>query len=156
MNSTWVQAGTAFRTPANTKVGNCNEETWTLLPDGSVLTVEVKTPAAGPFNNAPKSAERYLPGTDVWQQTGALPDVLTLTTVFDSVSNTTISVDEIGPAILLPSNGAVIAFGATGHTAIVTPNADPTQPGTWAAGPDLPPIPGTPPTTTWSCRRPGC
>jgi hypothetical protein len=144
MNSTWVQAGTAFGTQANTKVGNCNEETWTLLPDGSVLTVEVKTPAAGPFNNAPKSAERYLPGTDVWQQTGALPDVLTLTTVFDSVSNTTISVDEIGPAILLPSNGAVIAFGATGHTAIYTPNADPTQPGTWAAGPDFPADSGDP------------
>ncbi len=144
MNSTWVQAGTAFGTQANTKVGNCNEETWTLLPDGSVLTVEVKTPATGPFNNAPTSAERYLPGTDVWQQTGALPDVLTLTTVFDSVSNTTINVDEIGPAILLPGNGTVIAFGATGHTAIYTPNPDPTQPGTWAAGHDFPADPGDP------------
>ena len=144
MNSTWVVAGTAFGTQANTKVGNCNEETWTLLPDGSVLTVEVKTPAGGPFNNAPKSAERYLPATDVWQTTGALPDVLTLTTVFDSVSNTTISVDEIGPAILLPGNGTVIAFGATGHTAIYTPNADPTQPGTWAAGPDFPADAGDP------------
>ena len=121
-----------------------------------MLTVEVKTPAAGPFNNAPKSAERYLPGTDVWQQAGALPDVLTLTTVFDSVSNTTISVDEIGPAILLPSNGAVIAFGATGHTAIYTPNADPPSRAPGPPGRISPPIPGTPPTTTWSCRRPGC
>ena len=54
MNSTWVVAGTAFGTQANTKVGNCNEETWTLLPDGSVLTVEVKTPAAGP-STTPRS-----------------------------------------------------------------------------------------------------
>src|ERR1035441_5796284 len=59
MNSTWVQAGTAFGTQADTKVGNCNEETWTLLPDGSVLTVDTKTPAAGPFSKAPTSAARF-------------------------------------------------------------------------------------------------
>lgn len=144
MNSTWVQAGTAFGTQADTKAGNCNEETWTLLPDGSVLTVDTKTPAAGPFSNAPTSAERYLPATDVWQQTGALPDVLTLTTVFDSVTSTNVGVYEIGPAILLPANGTVIAFGATGHTAIYTPDPDPTQPGTWTAGKDFPADPGDP------------
>ena len=141
-NSSWVAAGTAFGAQANTKTGDCNEETWTLLPDGSVLTVNTKVPSAGPWSNTPTSAERYLPLTDVWQQTNPLPDVLTLTTVSDNSVNPPIvnaGVFEIGPAILLPSNGKVIAFGATGHTAIYDPAT-----GNWTVGPDFPADPGDP------------
>jgi hypothetical protein len=37
----WTVAGSAFGTLiTDTKNSNCNEETWTLLPDGSVLTVD--------------------------------------------------------------------------------------------------------------------
>jgi len=141
-NSSWVASGTAFGTQANTKTGDCNEETWTLLPDGSVLTVNTKVPSAGPWSNTPTSAERYLPLTDVWQPTSALPDVLTLTTVSDNSVNPPVvsaGVFEIGPAILLPTNGNVIAFGATGHTAIYNPAT-----GNWTAGPDFPADPGDP------------
>jgi Kelch motif len=141
-NSSWVAAGTAFGTQPITKTGDCNEETWTLLPDGSVLTVNTKVPSAGPWSNTPTSAERYLPLTDVWQATNPLPDVLTLTTVSDNSVNPPIvnaGVFEIGPAILLPSNGKVIAFGATGHTAIYDPATS-----DWTAGPDFPADPGDP------------
>ena len=141
INSTWVTAGTAFGTQAASKFGNCNEETWTLLPDGSVITVNTKAPAAGGgLNNSPTSAERYIPSTDLWQQTTALPDVLTLTTATDNTTNppTPAVAFEIGAAIFLPT-GKLIAFGATGHTAIYDPTTD-----TWTAGPDFPADPGDP------------
>jgi hypothetical protein len=141
VNSSWTAAGTAFGTQANSKFGNCNEETWTLLPDGSVITVNTKAPASGGgLNNAPTSAERYIPATDLWQQTLALPDVLALTTATDTSTNppTTAAAYEIGPAILLPS-GKLLAFGATGHTAIYDPAT-----GKWTAGKDFPADPGDP------------
>jgi hypothetical protein len=43
---------------------------------------------------------------------------------------------EIGPAILLP-DGRVFAIGATGATALYTPDPDATKAGTWASGPSL-------------------
>jgi hypothetical protein len=141
LNSSWTAAGTAFGTQGNSKFGNCNEETWTLLPDGSVITVNTKAPAAGGgLNNSPTSAERYIPATDLWQQTSALPNVLALTSLTDNATNppTPAVAYEIGPAILLPS-GKFIAFGATGHTAIYDPTTD-----TWTAGPDFPADPGDP------------
>ena len=39
---------------------------------------------------------------------------------------------------MLP-DGRLFAVGATGHTALYSPSAVPTDPGSWAAGPDLPP-----------------
>ena len=53
---------------------------------------------------------------------------------------------EIGPAILL-YNGKVIFFGAAnsnghGKTLLYTPPTQPTQKGTWAAGPDIPTVGG--------------
>jgi hypothetical protein len=140
-NSSWTATGTAFGTQANSKFGNCNEETWPLLPDGSVLTVNTKAPAAGGgLNNAPTSAERYVPPTDLWQQTPALPDVLALTSLTDNSTNspTPAVAYGIGPAILLPS-GKLIAFGATGHTAIYDPVAN-----NGTTGRDFPADPGDP------------
>ena len=36
----WIQAGTRFGTVANTKIGKTNEESWCLLPNDNVLTVQ--------------------------------------------------------------------------------------------------------------------
>lgn len=53
VSDTWTEAGLAFGASITpTKVGRTNEETWTLLPDGTVLAVEVF--------NAP-AAEKYVP-----------------------------------------------------------------------------------------------
>ena len=143
VNGSWTAAGTAFGTQANSKFGNCNEETWTLLADGSVMAVNTKAPLAGGpngLNNSPTSAERYIPSLDLWQQTNALPDVLALTTATDTSTNppTPAAAYEIGPAIFLPS-GKLLAFGATGHTAIYDPAT-----GNWTAGQDFPADPGDP------------
>jgi hypothetical protein len=105
-------------TPTGPKDNACSEETWTLLPDGSVLTAEC--------TNHPK-AERYIPASNSWIPAGSIP------AEHDLVEKVSI---EIGPALLLPS-GKVFAIGATGHTAIYTPDPDPTKEGSWAGGPSF-------------------
>ena len=72
-----------------------NEETWTLLPDGSVITVSCA--------NHPH-AERYIPSTGSWISAGSTP-----------VELVQASSIEIGPAVLLP-DGRVFTVGATGRT----------------------------------------
>lgn len=100
------------------KETNFDEEGWNLLPDGTVLTVDVFT--------TPK-AEKYIPWNDNWVSAGSTPVALT-----DSSLGY-----EMGPAILR-FDGTVMQFGANPHTAIYTPPATPTDPGSWAAGPDVP------------------
>jgi hypothetical protein len=92
-----------------------NEETWTLLPDGSVMTAEC-------FGHP--ASERYANGT--WIANG-----ITDPHLVEDASH------EIGPAILL-ADGRVLAIGASGGTSLFTPNLDQTQPGTWAPGQTFP------------------
>jgi len=93
-----------------------SEEGWTLLPDGSVLTVDVL--------DAPNT-ERYLPSSGTWSTAGKTPANLSEYT-------------EMGPAVLRP-DGTVFATGASGHTAIYTPGAGGAA-GKWTAGPTFPTI----------------
>ena len=132
VSNVWTDAGSGFgASSGDSKRSNCNEETWTLLPDGSVLAVATL--------NEPQ-AERYMPAIDEWVPAGETPSSLVLSTITDP-SKTVVSIFEIGPAILLP-NGTVFAIGATGQTALYTPppaGSNPkTKPGTWAAGRGLP------------------
>ena len=96
-----------------------DEEGWTLLPDGSVLTIDAQ--------NVPH-AEKYVPKTGEWVSAG------------DTV-NALVTGEEIGPAVLRP-DGSVFATGATGHTGIYTPPVRSGDPGVWRAGPDFPDIMG--------------
>jgi hypothetical protein len=123
-HGSWTETGLKFGAVTSpTKVSDCDEETWTLLTDGSVLTVEVAHPPA---------AEKYVPSLDAWVSAGQTPQRLVLT----SLNQT--AVDEIGPIVLLP-NGTAFAIGATGHTAIYTPpSTGANQPGSWSVGPDFP------------------
>lgn len=94
-----------------------SEETWTLLPDETVLTAECA--------NHPQT-EKYVAVADKWVVAGATsPDLVQASSI------------EIGPALLMP-DGRVFALGASGHTGFYTPPALANQPGTWMAGPDLP------------------
>ncbi len=113
-NLTWSSIGTG-------KVDGNDEEGWTLLPDGTVLTVDV--------GNSP-NAEKFVPSTNSWISAGTLPQSLV-----DASSG------EIGPAVLL-ANGTVFATGATSHNAIYTPGATPSDPGSWASAPDWPSVNG--------------
>jgi hypothetical protein len=134
---TWTIAGTAFGTAAQTKDAGSDEETWVLLPDGTVLTVDI---------SSPPRTQKYDPGSDTWvpadSAAATLTQQLALLNLPDTTVNPPVSVNigEIGPAVMLPG-GQLFAIGATGHTALYTPPApgSPTQPGSWAAGPDLPP-----------------
>lgn len=122
---------------ASTGKSNFNaEEGWTLLPDGSILTVDVF--------NAPNS-ERYLPSINSWVSAGSTPADL------HSPGNGKCLVypggcylppGEVGPA-MLRTDGTVFATGSksatgAGHTAIYTPPVMLTGAGTWTAGPDFP------------------
>ena len=97
------------------------EETWVLLPDDTVLTVQ---------NYSAPNSEKHIISSGTWQQ-----EKTTQATVIDPLLH------EIGPAMLM-YNGKVIYFGAEhvnghGETAIYTPPATPTAQGTWAKGPDI-------------------
>jgi len=95
-----------------------NEETWTLLPDETILTCDC---AGSP------QTEKYLIAADQWVLVGATPQNLVETASI-----------EIGPALLLP-DGRVFAIGATGYTALYTMPPIASQPGSWASGPAFPP-----------------
>jgi hypothetical protein len=95
------------------------EESWALMPDGSVLAVDCSD------GSNVRSAERYLPDEDRWEATGVLPVQIVATDASQ----------EMGPAVLMP-DGRLFVVGATGHTALYTLPAG--ELGGWAAGPDFP------------------
>ena len=109
-----------------------DEEGWTLLPDGTVLTVDAYV-----FRNGStgKNYEIYNPATGAWH--GGKPGG-TIVQLWDSYPDGRNSSHEVGPAVLRP-DGTVFATGATGvpgaggHTAIYD-----TISKTWKAGPDFP------------------
>jgi hypothetical protein len=110
--------------PAASKAIRSNEETWILLPDETIVTVQCFPPF---------QAEKYVISSNAWKPEGAPPVQLA-----DPV------MDEIGPAMLM-YDGRVIYFGAAnvkgrGKTAIYTPPSGVYGTGTWAAGPDIPPV----------------
>jgi hypothetical protein len=113
-----------WTTAAKKLNANSNEETWTLLRDDTVLTVECK----GPSDNTPsqRQTERYLRNEDRWIPCGQ--------TVRDLVETASF---EIGPALLLP-DGRCFCVGANGNTGIYVPPAQTMEPGTWLDGPTLP------------------
>jgi hypothetical protein len=106
-------------TAAANKGDSSSEETFTLLPNNTVLTVQC--------SNIP-NVEKYLVGSDQW-----ISDQATPSTLPQACPN---QVAEIGPAILLP-DGRLFAIGATGNTALFTPAATQSNKGSWTSGPTL-------------------
>jgi len=100
------------------KVDRNDEEGWTLLPDGTVLTVDC---------TAEPNTEKWISTLPGWVTAGSTPQVLTSEALGE----------EMGAAVLR-FDGTVMQFGANNHTAIYTPPAISTDPGSWAAGPDMP------------------
>jgi hypothetical protein len=123
----WTEAGLGFIPGApSSKSGSCNEETWALLQDGTVMAIDI--------SNSPQTTEIYDPATDLWTLTPTHPPNLALLVVTDTSTSpaTTATVNELGPCILLP-DGKLLAIGGTGHTGIYKPGSG------WSAGPDFPP-----------------
>ena len=113
-------------TPTGAQSGRTNEETWILLPDGTIVA-----PQCFP----PFGSQKYIIATGVWQDEGALP-----VTIIDPVMS------EIGPGMLL-YNGKAIFFGSAnsdgfGETVLYQPPSVATSQGTWTAGPHIPQVGG--------------
>jgi hypothetical protein len=118
-------------TPGKTDAIN-SEEGWTLLADGSVLTLDV---SSAPFSERLVLAPDATTGT--WESAGQTPgDLHTAPSSSEERSAPGCPLyqppGEMGPALLLPS-GNVFAIGADGLTAIYAPVSN-----TWAAGPPVP------------------
>lgn len=107
---TWTATGTG-------KADVNDEEGWTLLPSGKVLTVDA--------NNNNTNSEIYDPATGSWTSAGS-----TIVQLEDPGSH------EIGPAVLRP-DGTVLATGGTGHNAVFDSNTL-----TWSQAPDFPKVSG--------------
>ena len=109
-----------------------DEEGWTLLPDGTVLTVDAYV-----FKYRPNGMnyEIYNPAKGTWKSG---PKSGTIVQLWDSYPDAHDASYEVGPAVLRPDGtvfytGANGAPGAPGHTSIYDTNTK-----TWTAGPDFP------------------
>lgn len=107
-----------------------DEEGWTLLPDGTVLTVDAYV---FDYHKNGKRYEIYHPSTGKWTAPGSTPVQL-----WDSYPSANAASYELGPGVLRPDGtvfylGANGAPGQSGHTATYD-----TTTKTWSAGPDIP------------------
>lgn len=129
---TWTELGSTGKSDFNA------EEGWTLLSDGTILTVDV-------LNNP--NSEKYDSTTQTWVTAGStIQDLQGPPSIHEINYGNGLMYfppGEVGPAILRP-DGTVFATGAThkgattGHTAVYTPALNSNNSGTWVAGPDFP------------------
>ncbi len=96
-------------------LGGQDEAEWVKLPNDNILTIDIGT----------QNSEHYLPSLNQWVQDGGVPVPL-----YGYGA-------ELGAGFLLP-NGKVFYLGATTNTAIYTPGANVSSPGSWVAGPGMP------------------
>lgn len=94
-----------------------SEETWVLLGDDTIVTAQC---------SSHPGAEKYVISSNQWVGAGTLP--------VDLVEAASI---EIGAGVTMTDRRAFFA-GATPHTALYTPPANPADAGAWVAGPDIP------------------
>ena len=113
-----------------------DEQGYTLLPDGDVLTVQIWTSTAS--KKSPTNTGLYVPGKGTWK---AGPD-LTVPVTDQRVCQTY----EIGPAVMR-GDGSLVQFGANTGCAGGGSRIDPTElldttAMSWSRGPDLPTVCG--------------
>jgi hypothetical protein len=137
---TWKETGTASKG----RYWN-DEESYTLLPSGKVLTVNTYTeahfcppgntdcPYSFPYPADPTRSQIYDPKMGKWTYAGS-----TINTLTDPVDS------EIGPSILRP-DGTVYVGGTDGHNSVYDSNT-----GQWSVAPHLPTVPTLTPYLTIS------
>jgi Abnormal spindle-like microcephaly-assoc'd, ASPM-SPD-2-Hydin/Protein of unknown function (DUF1573)/Fungal fucose-specific lectin len=106
--------------PGPNKGDRCAEESFTLLPDTTVLAVDC---------TSIPNAEKYVPSSNSWVTAGTTPSTLP--------QSCPGIVAEIGPTVLLP-DGQAFVIGSTGNTALyIPPTGNPAGVGTWQSGPQI-------------------
>jgi Kelch motif protein len=105
-------AGTWSAGPS-TLFGKNSEESWALMPDGSVVTCNVYVDF---------KSQRYVPSLDQWIDCGSTPVDLS-------------GCREIGPEVLM-NDGRMFCMGASSHCCLYTSPSSSTAPGTWTQGDD--------------------
>jgi hypothetical protein len=112
--------------PSGSKVysDSSDEEGWTILPNGQVLTYDLDPSI---LMNA-GFAEEYTPATGAW--TSISPADGTARGTLPVLSSFALGF-ELGPILRL-LDGRVLVIGANQHTALYTPSSN-----TWRAGPDM-------------------
>ena len=119
LSNIWTQTGKKLLSDPS------DEETWALLPDGSVLSYNVfASPDVGPG-----SAQRYVPATGSWVATGPVPVPLTNGGNDGDVGGLG---SELGPMMLLP-DGRMFLIGANNNTVLYSHLSN-----SWSTGPTLP------------------
>jgi hypothetical protein len=113
--------------PSGTKIyaGEASdEEGWSKLPDGTLLTYDLFQSIA----TGGSYAEKYNPVTGTWS--GISPSDGTANGTIPLLSSSALGY-ELGPLLRL-QDGRILVIGANQHTALYTPSTN-----TWAAGPDI-------------------
>lgn len=121
---TWTTTGTG-------KFDENDEEGWTLLPNGKVLTADAYV---GAYDPAGTASEIYDPATGAWTPAGS-----TIAQLWDSAATCggrPAASFETGPSVLRP-DGTVFFAGANACGASHTSIYD-SATGVWTAGPDFP------------------
>ena len=95
--------------------GDMNETCWVRLPNDNILGL----------TGYSTTSQHYVPSLNAWYADGNSP-----VTLFGYGA-------ELGASFVLP-NGNVFQIGGTTNTAIYTPGATLTSPGSWVAGPGMP------------------
>lgn len=132
---TWTATGT-------NKFDSNDEEGWTLLPNGKVLTVDAYVPIPPTmYNPTGMNSELYNPRNGAWKSAGS-----TVVQLWDSTAAcggfTNATTFELGPAVLR-ADGTVFYTGSdtcpngAGNTAVYN-----SYTGKWRAGPIFPEIDG--------------
>src|SRR5437588_870351 len=118
---TWSETGAG-------KADINDEEGWTLLPSGKVLTVDAYVFS---YDANGTNSELYNPATGAWSSAGS-----TIAQLWDSCGGADLASYEVGPAVLRP-DGTVFYTGANtcgpAHTSIYN-----SRTGSWTVGPDFP------------------
>lgn len=140
-----LDAKTLTWTPTGTGKYDINdEEGWTLLPNGQVLTVDAYVPVGFPYIPNGTNSELYDYRTGTWQSAGS-----TIVQLWDSgltcgelKATPPTPTFEVGPAVLRADGtvfytGSNTCAGQTGNTAIYD-----SRNGHWRAGPEFPEIDG--------------
>ncbi len=99
------------------------QETWLLMPDGSVMSYDVNAS----ITNSAATAQKFTTSSAAWVDAATLPFLL----------STTAQNSRMGPGTMLP-NGKLLQIGANELTGIYSPGPNSSSPGSWVTGPSLP------------------